>query len=255
MRTVHQSRLPLLAVTLAALVGCTDASSPPPPPGPVTPVDLATAGTIHAVVDFAGSVPPARELDLRGTPHCAAAHQEPVYDAPIVARDGHLSNAVVFIKSGFGDRAFTAPTEPLVIDQAGCIYVPRVAAVMVGQPLEFHNSDPEPHNVRGRPEIVRAWNFMMSRQNSSRTIYINKPEVGIAIGCDVHPWMRAYVSAFSNPYFAVTPADGSVTLEPVPPGQYVVGVWHEDLGTQEQTVTLAPKGGVTVNFTYDSPTR
>ena len=106
---------------------------------------------------------------------------------------------------------------------------------MLGQALEFRNSDPEAHNVHGRPQVVDGWNFMMSRPGATRDVYFDKPEVGIPVGCDVHPWMRAYSRCSTNPYFAVTPADGTVTLSNVPPGDYVVGVWHETLGTQEQS--------------------
>ena len=70
------------------------------------------------------------------------------------------------------------------------------------------------------------------------------------VGCDIHPWMRAYLAIIDNPYFGVTGADGSVTLKQVPPGQYVVGVWHEKLGTKELPVKLEAKGTAKLAFTY-----
>ena len=217
----------------------------------MTPVDLSTAGTIRVQVTFTGTVPPRRELNMRSAPVCAAAHPDPVYDESLVVDNGRVANAVVWAKSGLGDRAFPAPAAPVVIDQRGCLYTPRVAAAMVSQTVEFRNSDPEPHNVRGRPEVVRAWNFMLPRQNTSRTMAFDKPEVGIRLGCDIHPWMVAYLAVFPHPYFAVTPSDGSVTLEKVPPGDYVVAVWHEKLGTKEQTVSLAPNGTAAVAVTFE----
>jgi hypothetical protein len=55
----------------------------------------------------------------------------------------------------------------------------------------------------------------------------------------------------ANPYFAVTPADGSVTLTQVPPGDYVVAVRHEKLGTQEQRVTLTPSGAANLELVLE----
>ena len=95
--------------------------------------------------------------------------------------NGRLANAVVYIKSGLGDRAFAAPAEPVVIDQKGCLYDPRVVAVMVGQPLQFRNSDQEAHNVHGRPKEVDSWNFLMSRPGSTRDVKFDEPEVGIPV--------------------------------------------------------------------------
>jgi len=239
------------AILLAGLLlqACTDSSAPPPQP-PVTPVDLAQAGVLRVSVVYQGPIPAAREINMSSAGGCAALHPEPVYEQPLRATDGHLADAVVYIKSGFGDRAFTFPTAPVVIDQRGCLYEPRVAALMVGQPLEFRNSDPEAHNVRSRPEEIKAWNFMLSRPQAKRTLYFDKAEVGVRVGCDIHPWMSAFVSVLANPYFGVTPESGVVTLQGVPAGEYVVGVWHEQLGEREQSVTVTPKGEATVEIIY-----
>jgi plastocyanin len=216
----------------------------------VTPVDLSTAGSIQVQVSYSGSPPTPKVVNMSGTPACAALHQEPVLDQSVVVANGRLANAVVYITSGLGERAFAAPAAPVVIDQKGCLYDPHVVGVMVGQPLQFRNSDQEAHNVHGRPKHVEAWNFLMSRPNSARDVTFERPEVGIPVGCDVHPWMRAYVSVFDNPYFAVTPSDGTVTLTPVPPGDYVVAVWHETLGTLVRPVALPASGTATVEFAY-----
>lgn len=235
----------------AILAGCSDSdSAPPKPKGPITPVDAATAGSIEVQVAYTGAPPTPKVINMSGTAACAALHSEPVLEQSVAVKDGRLANAVVYIMSGLGERAFTAPSAPVVIDQQGCLYDPRVVALMAGQALEFRNSDQEAHNVHGRPQVVKAWNFLMSRPNSSREVVLDRAEVGIPISCDVHPWMRAYASVFDHPYFAVTPDTGSVTLTTVPPGDYVVGVWHETLGTLSQPVTVPARGVARLQFTY-----
>jgi plastocyanin len=204
-------------------------------------------------VNYTGSAPTPKVVSMSGTPACAALHSQPVLEQSVAVDNGRLANAVVYIKSGLGDRAFAASTQPVVIDQRGCLYDPRVVAVQIGQPLQFRNSDQEAHNVHGRPQVADGWNFLMSRPNSTRDVAIDAPEVGIPVSCDVHPWMRAYVSVFDNPYFGVTPSDGTVTLRSVPPGDYVVGVWHETLGELTQPVSLPASGTASVQFTYPKP--
>ncbi len=247
---IFKCRRSLILVTLSALAtACSDSSGPPPQPE-VTPVDQATAGSITATVSYAGEVPEPVEINMAASGRCADQYSAPVFDQPVQVAGGKLANTLVYIKSGLGDRKFKFPTEPVVIDQRGCLYHPRVAALMAGQPLEFLNSDPEAHNVRGRPETVKAWNFMMSRPNSTRTLYFDKAEIGIRVGCDVHPWMQAYVSVLTHPYFGISGENGTVQLTNVPPGDYVVGTWHEKLGTREQKVTLAASGTATVDIAY-----
>lgn len=246
-------RLPRAAVitfvATVAIAACSDSSQPPPQPV-VTPVDRATAGTLTATVAFGGEVPPPVEINMRAAGGCAELHPEPVFEQTVKVSDGKLADVLVFIKSGLAGRKFAFPTTPAVIDQRGCLYHPRVVALMTGQPLQFRNSDPEAHNVRGRPQEVSAWNFMMSRPGTERTLYFDKPEIGIRVGCDVHPWMSAWVSVLDHPYFGVTGADGQVVLSDVPPGDYVVGAWHEKLGTREQSVTLPASGAVRIDFNY-----
>lgn len=240
----------LLLAALLVPLACGEGDGPPKEATPPTPLDLTTVGTIDATVAYTGSVAPAREINMGSTPACAAAHQEPVYDNTLLVQNGRLANAVVWIKRGLEDRVFARPTDPVVMDQRGCVYVPHVAGVMIGQPLQFVNSDTESHNVHGKPKIARGWNFMMSRRAGARTVYLSKPEVAIPVGCDIHPWMQAYIAVVEHPYFAVTPADGTASLRQVPPGDYVLAVWHERLGTKEQAVTLLPKGSVSVRFEY-----
>lgn len=252
--TAHLRALPPIAMAVSLLVSCSNSESGPPKSRrPVTPIDLSTAGSIEVRVAYGGPLPTPRVINMSGTPACAALHPDPVVERSLVVTDGRLADAVVYITSGFGDRVFAPPTEAVVIDQKGCLYEPHVAAVMVGQPLRFRNSDQEAHNVHGRPKQVDAWNFLMSRPNSTRDVSFDTPEVGIPVSCDVHPWMRAYVSVFDNPCFAVTPADGTVTLRPVPPGDYVVAVWHEGLGTLVHPVSVSARGMASVQFAYQAP--
>jgi len=218
-----------------------------------TPVDPATAGSIHVDVRYQGVPPVLKKIEMGSASQCAAAHPEPVTDESVVVSDGRLANAVVWIKTGLDHWVFAPPTQPLVIDQKACLYHPHVAAAMVGQPVQFNNGDQDPHNVHGQPRVVSGWNFIMSKQGSTRTLTFDKPEVGIPLGCDIHPWMRAYLSLLANPYFAVTSPDGSVTLAQVPPGDYVVAAWQEKLGTQEQHVTVPPHGAANAEFVFTAP--
>ena len=233
-----------------ALAGCGNSSETARPAVVATPVDPTTAGSIGVVVNYSGAPPTPAVLNMRSAPQCTAAHPQPVYDQSLLVQNGHLTNAVVWIKSGLEKWTFAPPTSPVVLDQKGCIYIPHVAAAMVNQPVEFINSDPEPHNVHGTPAAFQAWNFILSFKGAKRTLTFDKPEIAAPIGCDIHPWMRAYLAVVPNPYFGVTGSDGTVSLKDVPPGDYVVAAWHEKLGTREQKVTLPPKGAQNVTLTF-----
>ena len=44
--------------------------------------------------------------------------------------------------------------------------------------------------------------------------------------CDVHNWMFAYVGVMSNPYYAITDADGNFKISNLPPGEYTLTAYH-----------------------------
>lgn len=247
---VGSMRSAVVLGVMTVLVSCSNSSSQSQRKVIPTPVDPATAGRIDVEVRYEGSVPPPRVIDMRSAGQCAAAHTEPVYDQSLLVAEGRLANAVVWIKDGLHNWVFAPPDDVVVVDQKGCVYAPHVAAAMVGQRVEFRNSDREAHNVHGRPQVLAAWNFLLSHPGASETLSFDKPEIAAPIGCDIHPWMRAYLAVLENPYFAVTPTSGAAALTHVPPGTYVVAAWHETLGTREQAVTLDPSGTATVRLTF-----
>jgi hypothetical protein len=241
----------LLAGTLLLAAGCgggdDGACAHRPPP---TPLDRSQTGTITGSVRFVGEPPPQTELRLGGDAACAAQHTGPVLAGDVLVRDGRLQNAFVYLKDGLGDRRFAVPSEPVTIDQRGCLYVPRVAGAQVCQPIAFLNSDPTLHNVHGTPEASSAWNFSMSPRASQRSVRLERPEVMVPVRCDVHPWMRGFIGVVDHPYFAVTGPDGAFTLSDVPAGDYVLASWHERFGTREARVHLEARGTAEATLTY-----
>ena len=79
-----------------------------------------------------------------------------------------------------------------------------------------------------------------------------REEVAIPVKCNVHPWMKSYIFVFKHPYYTVTSKDGKFELKNLPPGTYTIEAWHERFGTQDVSVTIAPKESKSVSFTFKS---
>ena len=239
----------LVALLALAVVGCTSGGDEAPERGPATPIDPATTGAVRGVVTFAGTPPEQTKLRIAGDATCAAAHDGPVPAGDVLVADGKVENAFVYVKSGLESFVFELPKEPVTIDQRGCLYDPHVLGAQTGQEIRFLNSDATLHNVHTSPKNSRGSNFGMSRAGTERSIRIAKPEVMVLVKCDVHPWMKAFIGVLDHPFFAKSAADGSFSLEGIPAGEYVVGVWHERLGTKEAKITIA--AGETVEAVFE----
>jgi len=216
-----------------------------------TPLDLSTTGTITGIVQFAGAVPEPSVAQLSGWSECAVQHPEGDPKAgDVLVSDGKLQNAMVYIKDGLGERIFAVPTAPAVLDQQGCLFLPRILGVQTDQDLKMLNSDPLAHNVHGLPQNSSSWNFSLGVKGASRTMSVAKQEFKIEIKCDIHPWMRSYLGVFEHPYFMPSGADGRFTLQDVPPGEYTIEAWHERLGAQAQKVTVGAKETKEITFMF-----
>ena len=242
---------PLSVLLFVISAACAGSDTPPPvPAGPA--VDPATAGTITATVKFEGTIPPPQMMRLDGDPKCVSENgaAERATESLVVGQNQALQNVFVYVKDGVGGYGFTVPTEPVVLDQDKCRYVPRVLGVRVGQPLQVKNSDPLLHNVRADGKINQSFNTSTPIEGMSFQRTFATSEVMVPFKCDVHAWMQAFVGVLDHPYFGATAEDGKVVLANMPPGTYTIEAWHETLGTRTQQVTIGAKEAKDVAFTF-----
>jgi len=183
---------------------------------------------------------------MEANPACSKIHPDGVTSQEVVLNpDNTLQNVLVYVKSAVVGKQFPTPAEAVRVDQKGCMFEPHVAVLMVNQKFEVANSDPTNHNVHGMPEVSPEWNVSQPPQAPPKSTQFAKPEVGIVVMCNIHPWMRLYAHVLSNPYYAVTGADGSFTIKGLPPGTYTVEAWHEKFGSQEKKIRVGSKSDFT----------
>ena len=216
-------------------------------------MDPSAARTVSGRVAFKGKAPAREVIKMSSDPSCAGgAGQKPLNDATLVAADGSLQNAFVYVKDGL-DSAYTfeTPSTPVVLDQKGCFFVPRVMGLRVGQPLEMANTDPTFHNIHAMPKENREFNHGLAPGIPPMRHTFTTPEVMVRFKCDVHGWMAAHIGVMAHPFFAVTAADGTFSFAEVPPGTYTVEAWHEVLGRRTARVTVGAGEPSPLSFTFD----
>jgi plastocyanin len=168
------------------------------------------------------------ERDMSGDEKCACLHEKlPIKEDLLVAADGGVKWAFVYVKKGLEGKKFSVPEKPVLLDQQGCVYHPRVFGVMVGQTLNVRNSDNMLHNVHLLPFNNREENIAQPVKGQVNAVKFTASEVMVNIKCDVHGWMRTYAGVLEHPFYAVTDATGKFTIQGLPPGKYTLGVWQE----------------------------
>jgi plastocyanin len=216
-------------------------------------VSAAGEGKITGTVKLTGTPPHAKTIDMSKDPVCQKAHAgDPAKVETVVAgADGGLANVVVYISEGYSGGA-TAATNPVSIDQKGCMYQPHVVAVDVNQPMKVVNSDQTTHNIHPLPAPGAGntgWNKSQPPGSAPFDVTWKAEEIAIPVKCNIHPWMHGYIAVVKGPY-GTSDDKGSYTIDNVPPGSYTLTAWQEDLGKQTAKVTVAAGKPGTADFTF-----
>ena len=216
----------------------------------------AAAADIIGVITLKGTPPAETDLGsyISANPDCAMMYQGkkmPTTHFYAVGPNGEFADVVVSLK-GVTGKSTGASAPPAALDQKDCVYAPQILAIQTGQKLVVKNSDMCVHNVDLTPTVTgnQPHNDVQMAGAADLTYTFANPEMFVTFKCDVHPWMRAWVSVIDSPYFSVSDKDGKFVIKNVPPGKYTVEANHRKLGAQTQDMEVADKD-VTVNFTFN----
>ena len=139
-------------------------------------------------------------------------------DPTVDHRGPLLANAVVWV-----DGVAAGKPLPVVrrydLTNEGCRLVPRIQAAVTGGTLNVRNADQATHLTR----------FVLS---ANRTLLASVPETKagavvpsravlaspgvVEVSCDMHPWAKAWLFVFNQPYFTTTNANGAFVIDSVP---------------------------------------
>ena len=153
-----------------------------------------------------------------------------------------VKEAVVYFE---GDKKPT-PLKNAVIDQRGKRFIPHVTVITPGTTIEFPNHDSVFHNVYAAFEASR-FDLGEYPRGARKLKRFDKCGV-VALLCNIHSEMGAYILVVNTPYFAVTDSNGRFTIEGMETGSYTLRGWHAAGGVTSQSVKLLGDSAFTVEL-------
>jgi plastocyanin len=125
--------------------------------------------------------------------------------------------------------AAQAPTpaaagKPVVLDQIDEEFVPDVLVVPTGGQVVFKNSDTTRHHIYSFRHPKR-FELQLAPRETSAPVSFDQSGV-VALGCNIHDHMRAWLYVTEARFVARTGADGVVTFTDVPSGAWEAKTWH-----------------------------
>lgn len=160
-----------------------------------------------------------------------------------------LGNTVIYLM-----RTDSATPSPRVVSaNVGMnqrTFVPRVQVITPGGKVAFPNQDPFSHNIFSTTRGA-VFDLGLYPSGQSKDYTFRRPGA-FPVYCNIHPRMTAFVVAVPTPWYTQAGADGRWTIPNVPPGEYVLHVWHERAPEHEQPITVLAAGRAGTDVTLDA---
>ena len=129
-----------------------------------------------------------------------------------------------------------------IIDQRNLKFLPTVAAITVGETVDFPNNDKSWHNVYSKGG---ANDFDLGLYAPGKTRSKKFDKVGVSrILCNAHPNMEAFVVVKDHPFYSATDSRGNYEIKNVPLGKVRVEIWYPNLEVTSETVEIVRDGEV-----------
>jgi plastocyanin len=168
------------------------------------------------------------------------------------ARGAPVADAIVSLRlRGGGNAPAPAPAPARhTIDQKNLAFVPSLEVVRPGDEVVFRNSDGTRHHVYSFSPAAK-FEFVLAPRASSPPLRLERTGV-VAVGCNIHDSMIAWLYVTDAPWTARTGADGRARFDGLPPGDYEVRAWQPRLrpgrGEPTRNATVAADASASVSF-------
>jgi len=217
--------------------------------------------TVRGSVTVTGTVPAPKEFDLRRYPDhefCSTLSDGRGYRRlrEVTFRpDGSLQDVVVAVQGVEHGKPF--PFTEAEVEADLCRFLPFVTVINDTRQVTVSNRDPVPHDIQGLASDQTGGGMAFYRPSleasgTTELVNLGKGQQVFTMHCSLHPYMQSWGYAVDNPYFAVTDATGSFSIEDLPPGTYRLKAWHPILGTQEQELTVTANETVLLELSFNA---
>jgi plastocyanin len=164
----------------------------------------------------------------------------------VIAPDGKpVRDAIVTMKA-VGQAAPTPQISGVYrVEQRNTQFNPFISVVPVNAEVAFPNFDPFKHHVYSFSPTKR-FELKLFAKDQTRSIRFEKAGI-VAVGCNIHDSMSAYIFVTDTAWTARTDADGNSYFKNIPSRAVSVAVWHP--------FSRAPGGTETRQISVDALSR
>lgn len=160
---------------------------------------------------------------------------------------GEKEAVVVWLE---GQDESQPPAGPIRLSQKNLQFSPSFVVAVKGQRVEMPNDDDVAHNVYSFTGN-NQFNLGIYARGEYRSVTFDKTGI-VDVFCSIHHQMHARVFVVPTRFFSSILPGQSFNIADVPPGKYVLKVWHERSRMLEKTVIVPKMGVVSQNLVLEN---
>ena len=243
-------------------------------------IAVTDGGTIQGKVTITGEKPRPMAFNLVTIPDpvfcgtISTGNGWRIVEDFIIGPDQSLKDVVVYLKDMDQGKPFHMPK--VRIESVDCEFIPFVNVLRDGDELTVVNMDPVEHDIQAyetarergarvlfnRPLPMNPFHKVagifgkkhLPGEPMVEKIHLRKGRNVFVMQCGFHPYMFSWGLVLENPYYAITPEDGTFEITDVPPGDYMLTAWHPGMKEfVEQPITVTAQKATVANFQYEAP--
>jgi len=207
---------------------------------------IAAGGTIGGSVDFEGT-PPVSEVIRPSLDQKVCGNS--IVEKNLALSGTRVVGAIVWLTDIRSGKAFRLQRR-FDLTNDSCTLDPFVQVIPTNGTLNVANDDRVLQTNRfinvGTGQIVAVAPF----NDDGEVVPVDrfKEPAEIEVVSEQHPWTHAWMAVLDHPYYAQTAANGTFSIDSVPPGKYHIRAWHPSLGYADDSVTVVAGQPVYVSF-------
>ncbi|PIQ97480.1 MAG: hypothetical protein COV67_04000 [Nitrospinae bacterium CG11_big_fil_rev_8_21_14_0_20_56_8] len=164
---------------------------------------------------------------------------------------GGLKNVVIALDQVDAGKPFNKST--FTIHSENCKFMPEVNPVKQGETFKVDNLDAVMHNSQvyqsERGKIIE--NLPIPPESTTDVeVQFQKNFKIFQMICGMHEFMQTWGYRVQNPYYAITGADGTFSIDNIPPGEYDVTAWHYLMKPTTTRIKVESNSQIALNFEF-----
>lgn len=146
-----------------------------------------------------------------------------------------LADMVVYLEPLNG-QVLEQSSKEIIVGQFDKSFTPYISVSQSKSMVNFVNKDDITHHIYSAGSDNKFSFKIRAGETNTSTQFNHASEV--AMGCNIHDWMSGYLLVVDTPYFGKTNAKGQVSFDISKQGEYSIVVWHPQMQTKNNRISI-----------------